>query len=503
MSGIRLPMVRKEGWLEKSGKLNHSNWKVRYFILSENFLYRYDKTPSNPKNHKGKINVQGANIYEKQNVRPFCFGVYDIFTQKETLFTASNHEQMEEWIYYLKIAGGYSNIPMPNHLRSKQNRGVKVAQPNNLPPGWEMRLDTRTGRNYFVNHNTRESTFNDPRIRIPSSQHLNKSSNLNSSGSHLLSNNTSNPSYGRPQQHRLHHSNSIPQAQTYPQYNPALNQQYPYPQPQSLSQPRLSYPYPPQSQSPYTPSYQYPQPQFSQIQPPSQSPLYPSPSPSNQLSQPQYPSLAQSNSGALQQSGNSIMFNSTENVRTLNFASSLTSSEEEMELIQQRIAEQKRIEELKLRKQIEEELRRDEEERRRKQEEHRRRELELKQKIEREQAEKLELEERRRFEAEQRAKIEEEQKRAWMEEERRRQEFELSYMRAVELKVQEELLAKKDQIRREVEEKVRSEYLEGRPEPLNSFDDMMAPPPEIDYIIQEENSHDYLQEENPHEYPQE
>jgi len=426
---------------------------------------------------------------------------------------------MEEWIYYLKIAGGYSNIPMPNHLRSKQNRGVKVAQPNNLPPGWEMRLDTRTGRNYFVNHNTRESTFNDPRIRIPSSQHLNKSSNLNSSGSHLLSNNTSNPSYGRPQQHRLHHSNSIPQAQTYPQYNPALNQQYPYPQPQSLSQPRLSYPYPPQSQSPYTPSYQYPQPQFSQIQPPSQSPLYPSPSPSNQLSQPQYPSLAQSNSGALQQSGNhpflsslpmsnqskgnSIMFNSTENVRTLNFASSLTSSEEEMELIQQRIAEQKRIEELKLRKQIEEELRRDEEERRRKQEEQRRSELELKQKIEREQAEKLELEERRRFEAEQRAKIEEEQKRAWMEEERRRQEFELSYMRAVELKVQEELLAKKDQIRREVEEKVRSEYLEGRPEPLNSFDDMMAPPPEIDYIIQEENSHDYLQEENPHEYHQE
>ena len=31
-----------------------------------------------------------------------------------------------------------------------------------LPPGWEMRL-TQDGRMYFVDHNTRSTTFQDPR----------------------------------------------------------------------------------------------------------------------------------------------------------------------------------------------------------------------------------------------------------------------------------------------------------------------------------------------------
>ncbi|CAH8454148.1 unnamed protein product [Heterobilharzia americana] len=31
-----------------------------------------------------------------------------------------------------------------------------------LPPGWEMRLDTRTGRWYFVDHNTRSTQWEHP-----------------------------------------------------------------------------------------------------------------------------------------------------------------------------------------------------------------------------------------------------------------------------------------------------------------------------------------------------
>jgi len=33
-----------------------------------------------------------------------------------------------------------------------------------LPVGWEQRLDTQTGRVYFVDHNTRTTHWNDPRI---------------------------------------------------------------------------------------------------------------------------------------------------------------------------------------------------------------------------------------------------------------------------------------------------------------------------------------------------
>ncbi|KAF8548881.1 hypothetical protein OG21DRAFT_1515796 [Imleria badia] len=37
-----------------------------------------------------------------------------------------------------------------------------------LPPGWEMRL-TNTGREYFINHSTRSTTYVDPRLPVSSS----------------------------------------------------------------------------------------------------------------------------------------------------------------------------------------------------------------------------------------------------------------------------------------------------------------------------------------------
>ncbi|OWF41015.1 BAG family molecular chaperone regulator 3-like [Mizuhopecten yessoensis] len=41
-------------------------------------------------------------------------------------------------------------------------------QPNNsdLPPGWEMILDKMTGWPYFIDHNTRQTSWEDPRIRM-------------------------------------------------------------------------------------------------------------------------------------------------------------------------------------------------------------------------------------------------------------------------------------------------------------------------------------------------
>lgn len=35
---------------------------------------------------------------------------------------------------------------------------------SDMPPGWEMLFDTMTGWPYFVDHNTRATTWEDPRI---------------------------------------------------------------------------------------------------------------------------------------------------------------------------------------------------------------------------------------------------------------------------------------------------------------------------------------------------
>jgi BCL2-associated athanogene 3 len=36
-----------------------------------------------------------------------------------------------------------------------------------LPPGWEMRYDPPSGRYFFVDHNSRSTTWNDPRLNPP------------------------------------------------------------------------------------------------------------------------------------------------------------------------------------------------------------------------------------------------------------------------------------------------------------------------------------------------
>ncbi|PAA47068.1 hypothetical protein BOX15_Mlig006268g1, partial [Macrostomum lignano] len=41
-----------------------------------------------------------------------------------------------------------------------------------LPPGWEQRIDPATGHPYFIDHNSRTTTWRDPRLpQAPSRQH--------------------------------------------------------------------------------------------------------------------------------------------------------------------------------------------------------------------------------------------------------------------------------------------------------------------------------------------
>lgn len=54
--------------------------------------------------------------------------------------------------------GGHPG-PMPNN-----NNGGTLGE---LPPGWERRIDQNTGWPYFVDHNTKQTTWQDPRISTP------------------------------------------------------------------------------------------------------------------------------------------------------------------------------------------------------------------------------------------------------------------------------------------------------------------------------------------------
>lgn len=59
---------------------------------------------------------------------------------------ASNHQGPE---------GGASPSPFSSHVS-------RMIQEPALPPGWEMKY-TSEGVRYFVDHNTRTTTFKDPR----------------------------------------------------------------------------------------------------------------------------------------------------------------------------------------------------------------------------------------------------------------------------------------------------------------------------------------------------
>jgi len=41
-----------------------------------------------------------------------------------------------------------------------------VAHTMPLPPGWQMMFDGATGRHFFVDHNTKTTTWDDPRSHV-------------------------------------------------------------------------------------------------------------------------------------------------------------------------------------------------------------------------------------------------------------------------------------------------------------------------------------------------
>jgi hypothetical protein len=61
--------------------------------------------------------------------------------------------------------------PPTNEVKAGEAVVVSAsAQLNRLPSGWDVRRD-KTGRNYYVNHQTKTTQWNDPRP-LPEGMHI-------------------------------------------------------------------------------------------------------------------------------------------------------------------------------------------------------------------------------------------------------------------------------------------------------------------------------------------
>lgn len=74
--------------------------------------------------------------------------------------------------------GSFSNVT-PNPQPQPQQQ-PQLQQDYTLPPGWEQKMDPQ-GRRYFIDHNTKRSTYDDPRKSTPPINNSNQNNDTNNS----------------------------------------------------------------------------------------------------------------------------------------------------------------------------------------------------------------------------------------------------------------------------------------------------------------------------------
>uniref|UniRef100_H3AT73 BAG cochaperone 3 n=1 Tax=Latimeria chalumnae TaxID=7897 RepID=H3AT73_LATCH len=72
-------------------------------------------------------------------------------------------------------------------MKTSQPPMVQMASSDPLPPGWEIKIDPQTGWPFFVDHNNRTTTWNDPRLDMLKKKEMQSSANGPSSASQSLS----------------------------------------------------------------------------------------------------------------------------------------------------------------------------------------------------------------------------------------------------------------------------------------------------------------------------
>jgi hypothetical protein len=117
---------------------------------------------------EGQLEIIVVSDYTlRQNV--FC-----VKTSSRVFYmSARSKEDMDQWVQSLS-----STLKLPILLKrdievksQARSPGPQARSPNQplntqlLPPGWEMKVDS-SGRNYFVDHNTKRTQYEDPRNQV-------------------------------------------------------------------------------------------------------------------------------------------------------------------------------------------------------------------------------------------------------------------------------------------------------------------------------------------------
>ncbi|XP_037081721.1 uncharacterized protein LOC119102456 [Pollicipes pollicipes] len=184
-----------------------------------------------------------------------------------------------------------------------------------LPPGWEMKWDSRRGKAYFIDHNTQSTSWVDPRQQT-SQWEQQQHHQPQQDGTHQLQQSAGHQQYSHQSYYQQSHQqqpssqNAQHQYQQQPMTQTAQQQPYPvHPQFHAQQAPQTQYQHPqPTAQAQYQhpqptaqTQYQHPQPTAQTQHPHTQQTAqtqYPHPHPASQVQQPQPRSLTPPRSSA-------------------------------------------------------------------------------------------------------------------------------------------------------------------------------------------------------------
>ena len=148
----KLNNVQIKGWLEKLGGRSHKNWQKRYCVLSEMFMYFYEKEGSSSYNNRIPIpgfvpNPSAELTQPKKNHFVFKLSSTDsIGVAKDYYFRAKTETERDQWVACIRkifeqgrsIIEKRKSMTLPSSFSSG---GLSIGKPPVLPPMGELEIE--------------------------------------------------------------------------------------------------------------------------------------------------------------------------------------------------------------------------------------------------------------------------------------------------------------------------------------------------------------------------
>jgi hypothetical protein len=168
-----------------------SNTSLNNTEINSSSQEQIQRITTTAKHHTSQLNIQdpllkqpGAQFVQRVDLHHLIkhnLEAKEFVKQSPTLISILQKIRSNPLVYYKKYQHNKELVKFLNMFSNKSEQ---------LPPGWEMKLEI-TNKLFFVDHNSRSTTFIDPRLPLLPS---NSSSNSSSSSSSPLNGNKSNSS---------------------------------------------------------------------------------------------------------------------------------------------------------------------------------------------------------------------------------------------------------------------------------------------------------------------